>query len=424
MNEDFLHYVWKYKVFSKIHFKTTNQDDLVIIKSGLHNANAGPDFLNAHLKIGNQIWIGNVEIHLKSSDWYAHQHEVDKNYDAVLLHVVWEDDVTIYMKNNKPLPTMVLKEFVSARVLANYQRLFFKSESWIPCQYSINTVDEFTLSNWKERLYFERLENKCKVIERVLKQENNNFEAVLFQLLVKNFGLKVNGDSFLVLSQSVNYAVFKSVRSNENNLAALLFGQAGFLGEDLEEVYYQKLQKEYMYLKHKYNLQPIANNQFSFFRMRPNNFPTIRLAQLVSLFHKYQSLFSQLMALKTLKEFYDFFSLETHVFWKTHYSFTSISKPAFKKITNSFVDLLIINTIIPLKFLYQKANGKTGESSFLTILKKIKPEKNKIISKFSELKIVAINALETQSLLELKTNYCAPKRCLECAIGKVLLNKS
>ena len=259
---------------------------MVIIKPGLHNTNAGPDFLNAHLKIENQIWIGNVEIHLKSSDWYAHHHEVDKNYDAVLLHVVWEDDVTIFMKNNKPLPTMVLKEFVSARVLANYQRLFCKSESWIPCQYSINTVDDFTLSNWKERLYFERLENKSKVIESLLKEENNNFEAVLFQLLVKNFGLKVNGDSFLSLSQSVDYAVFKSVRSNENNLAALLFGQAGFLEEDLEEVYYQKLRKEYMYLKHKYNLQPIANNQFSFFRMRPNNFPTIRLAQLVSLFHK------------------------------------------------------------------------------------------------------------------------------------------
>lgn len=424
MNEDFLHYVWKYKVFSKVHFKTTNQDDLIIIKPGLHNTNAGPDFLNAHLKIENQIWIGNVEIHLKSSDWYAHHHEVDKNYDAVLLHVVWEDDVTIFMKNNKPLPTMVLKEFVSARVLANYQRLFFKSESWIPCQYSINTVDDFTLSNWKERLYFERLENKSKVIESLLKEENNNFEAVLFQLLVKNFGLKVNGDSFLSLSQSVDYTVFKSVRSNENNLAALLFGQAGFLEEDLEEVYYQMLQKEYMYLKHKYNLQPIANNQFSFFRMRPNNFPTIRLAQLVSLFHKYQSLFSQLIALKTVKEFYDFFSLETHIFWKTHYSFTSTSKPAFKKITNSFVDLLIINTIIPLKFLYQKANGETGDTSFLTILKKIKPEKNNIISKFSELNIAAINALETQSLLELKTNYCAPKRCLECAIGRVILNKS
>ena len=424
MNEDFLHYVWKYKVFSKVHFKTTNQDDLVIIKPGLHNTNAGPDFLNAHLKIENQIWIGNVEIHLKSSDWYAHHHEVDKNYDAVLLHVVWEDDVTIFMKNNKPLPTMVLKEFVSARVLANYQRLFCKSESWIPCQYSINTVDDFTLSNWKERLYFERLENKSKVIESLLKEENNNFEAVLFQLLVKNFGLKVNGDSFLSLSQSVDYTVFKSVRSNENNLAALLFGQAGFLEEDLEEVYYQKLRKEYMYLKHKYNLQPIANNQFSFFRMRPNNFPTIRLAQLVSLFHKYQSLFSQLIALKTVKEFYDFFSLETHIFWKTHYSFTSTSKPAFKKITNSFVDLLIINTIIPLKFLYQKVNGETGDTSFLTILKKVKPEKNNIISKFSELKIAASNALETQSLLELKINYCAPKRCLECAIGRDILNKS
>ncbi|EAR12479.1 hypothetical protein PI23P_07635 [Polaribacter irgensii 23-P] len=423
MNEDFLHYVWKYKVFSKVNFKTTSHEDLMIVRPGLHNKNTGPDFLSAHLKIENQTWIGNVEIHLKSSDWYVHNHEVDLNYDAVILHVVWEDDVAIYMENNKPLPTFVLKDVVDVRVVANYQRLFFKAQSWIPCQDSISTVDLFTFSNWKERLYFERLENKSKEIEGLLQKENNNFEAVLFQLLVKNFGLKVNGDAFLRLSQSVDFSVFKSVRNNENKIAALLFGQAGFLEGAVEEVYYHQLQKEYAYLKHKYGLQTIANNQFSFFRMRPTNFPTIRIAQLVSLFYKYQSLFSQLITLQTVQEFYDFFSLETHFFWKTHYSFTSISKSARKSITKSFVDLLIINTIVPMKFLYQKARGEHIDSSFLKILKEMSPEKNNIISKFAALKISANNALDTQSLLELKKNYCTPKRCLECAIGRVILNK-
>ncbi|WP_392347910.1 DUF2851 family protein [uncultured Polaribacter sp.] len=423
MNEDFLQYVWRYKMFSKVDFKTTDNAHLSIIKSGLHNKNAGPDFLNAQLKIDGQTWIGNVEIHLKASDWYLHNHEKDLNYDAVILHVVWENDVSIYMKNNKPIPTLVLKNLIDETVLNNYKNLFSAPTSWLPCKNAISTVDEFIFNNWKERLFFDRLERKSEEINVLLQQENNNFEAVLFQLLIKNFGLKVNGNSFLRLAQSVDYSVIKKLSFHTNQLAALLFGQAGFLEEETEDEYQKELRKEYDYLKHKFKLNHIPKNEFSFFRMRPNNFPTIRIAQLVALFHKHQNLFSKLIAIDNLKEFYELFTIVINPFWQTHYNFESISKKSTKRITTSFVDLLIINTIIPLKFLFQKSKEEVDEEFFLVLLKKMKPEKNNIISKFSEIGVSSKNAFDTQALLELKNNYCAPKRCLECAIGNAILKR-
>ena len=423
MNEDFLHYVWLYKMFSKVDFKTTGNEHLSIIKSGLHNKNAGPDFLNAQLKIDGQTWIGNVEIHLKASDWYLHNHEKDLNYDAVILHVVWENDVAIYMKNNKPIPTLVLKNFIDETVLNKYKNLFLAPTTWLPCKNAISTVDKFIFNNWKERLFFDRLERKSEEINTLLQQENNNFEAVLFQLLIKNFGLKVNGNSFLRLAKSIDYSVIKKLSFHANQLAALLFGQAGFLEEETEDEYQKELRKEYDYLKHKFKLNHIPKNEFSFFRMRPNNFPTIRIAQLVALFHKHQNLFSKLIALDNLEEFYELFTVVVNPFWQTHYNFDSISKKSPKKITTSFVDLLIINTIIPLKFLFQKSRGEVDEEFFLVLLKKMKPEKNSIISKFSEIGVSSKNALDTQALLELKNNYCAPKRCLECAIGNTILKR-
>lgn len=423
MNEDFLHYVWLYKMFSKVDFKTTGNEHLSIIKSGLHNKNAGPDFLNAQLKIDGQTWIGNVEIHLKASDWYLHNHEKDLNYDAVILHVVWENDVAIYMKNNKPIPTLVLKNFIDETVLNKYKNLFLAPTTWLPCKNAISTVDKFIFNNWKERLFFDRLERKSEEINTLLQEKNNNFEAVLFQLLIKNFGLKVNGNSFLRLAQSVDYSVIKKLSFHANQLAALLFGQAGFLEEETEDDYQKELRKEYDYLKHKFKLNHIPKNEFSFFRMRPNNFPTIRIAQLVALFHKHQNLFSKLIALDNLEEFYELFTVVVNPFWQTHYNFDSISKKSPKKITTSFVDLLIINTIIPLQFLYQKSRGEVHEEFFLVLLKKMKPEKNSIISKFSEIGVSSKNAFDTQALLELKNNYCAPKRCLECAIGNTILKR-
>jgi hypothetical protein len=423
MKEDFLHYVWMYKLFEKENLFSTKNEKIHILKSGTHNLNAGPDFLNAKIEIDNQIWAGNVEIHLKSSDWYAHHHENDANYDATILHVVYEHDVDVYLKDNVVLSTLVLKDLIANDLLAQYQKLLHTTTSWIPCENQINSIDSFTLSNWKERLFFERLEQKSILIKGLLISQNNDFEAVLFQLLAKNFGLKINGDVFMLLAKSVDFSIIRKVRSNKHQFMALLFGQAGFFEEEVEDAYHKELQKEYTYLNHKYNLQPIANRQFSFFRMRPNNFPTIRIAQLVSLYHLHQNLFSKLIMVSKVEDFYSLFSITISEFWQTHYTFETPSKKSPKKLTKSFIDLLIINTVIPLKFVFEQSRGIVNEEDILTILNQIKPEKNSVISKFEDLKVISKSAFDTQALLELKNNYCTPKRCLECAIGVAVLGK-
>ena len=423
MKEEFLHFLWQYKLFNKANLTSVKGGVVEVLDSGSYNTNSGPDFLNSKLKIDNQLWVGNVEIHIKSSDWYAHHHEKDKNYDAVILHVVWEHDTNVFMKNNHPLPTVELQRFVQEDVLVNYRKLFLKEQRWIPCEKEIGEINSFLLNNWLERLYFERLENKSVVIKELLQKSNNDYEAVLFQLLAKNFGLKVNGAAFLELAQSFDFSVLRKVRFDEEQLLALLFGQAGFLADEVEDSYYQQLQKEYTYLQHKHRLRAMAKHRFQFFRMRPNNFPTVRIAQLGALYNKYQSLFSSLMDVNRIEDFYNLFTIEVNEFWKTHYTFESESKKSVKRLTKSFIDLLIINTIIPLKFVYEQGRGEVNEEGLLKLIQQLHPEKNSIINKFAELKIKAKNAFESQALLELKNNYCVNTRCLSCRIGNDLLKK-
>ncbi len=410
-------------MFSKNELVTTAAKKVSIQSVGLHNHNSGPDFFNAKIEIDNMVWVGNVEIHVKSSDWYLHKHETDVNYDTVILHVVWDDDVEVFDKNSQPYPTIEMSNFISKDVLGNYYRLFSKELNWIPCVKLIGSVDSFVIDNWKTRLYFDRLEAKSKLINDLLLESNNDYEAVLFKLLLKNFGLKINGDSFLNLANSIDFSIIRKVQNDALKLNALLFGQAGFLMDDFEDSYYKELKKEYAYLQHKFGLFPIANSQFQFFKMRPNNFPTIRIAQVAVVYQKYQSLFSKLMHFTRLEEFYELFDIVLNEFWETHYTFKKSSPKKRKRITTSFVDLLLINTIIPLKFNYLKSLNRTIDEDFLNFLKNIKAEKNSIVSKFTELNVEVNNAFDSQAILELKNNYCAKKRCLQCAIGNCILKK-
>lgn len=423
MKEDFLYYIWKYNLFAKTNLKTTDNQFIIVEKLGLQNFNAGPDFLNAQIRIDNQLWAGNVEMHVKSSDWYLHEHEKDENYDAVILHVVWEHDAVVFSKNNSPLPTLELQYLIDQSLLKDYQELLYSKNSFIPCENQIATVDDFVLKNWLERLYFERLEDKSKLIKSLLKKSNFDFEAALFQLLTKNFGLKTNGDAFLQLATSFDFSVLRKTRFEQLKLTALLFGLAGFLEEDLEENYYKDLQQEYSYLQHKFSLQSISKSNFQFFRMRPPNFPTIRIAQLSALYHQHQNVFSAILEMKTKEDFYDFFSVEVEDFWKEHYTFETSSKKSSKKLTKSFVDLLLINTILPFKFVYLQHRGEEFEDEILSLIRQISSEKNSIISKFLETGITSKNAMESQALLQLKNNYCTKKLCLQCAIGNYLLKR-
>lgn len=423
MIEDFLHYLWKHKKIDVLNLKTTANETIEIVSAGEHNLNSGPDFFNAQLKIGNQLWAGNLEIHIKSSDWFLHNHETDKAYDNVILHVVWEHDTEVFRKNNTQIPTLELKNVVSKEILDNYHRLFNKKQKWINCENDFRNTDDFTINNWLERLYFERLERKSEDIEMLLKKYSNDWEAVLFIQLAKNFGLKVNGEAFLSLAKSIDFSVIRKMQSKLENLEALLFGQASLLESDVQDAYFLTLKKEYEFLKHKFKLSTQGVLPIQFFRLRPPNFPTIRLAQLASLYFKYQNLFSKIMSAKTKEAYYNLFSVSASEFWDTHYTFSTQSKRSKKKITKAFIDLLLINTILPLKFSYEKHLGKTNVDDIILLSEAIKSEKNNIIDSFNRLKKVSTSSLTSQALIQLKNNYCDKNKCLQCAIGNVLINR-
>ena len=422
MKENLLHYIWKLKLFLSKNLRTINGEIIEIISVGTENFNSGPDFLNAKIRINNQLWVGNVEIHINSSNWYAHNHETDENYDAVILHVVWEDDIEIFRKTGEVVATFELKNYISKDLLNKYEQLFSKNKKWINCESDNNTINTFVFGHWFEQLYFERLAFKSEQIQQILTSINNNWEATLFILLAKNFGLKINAESFMSFANSFDFSIVRKVSSNSEQLEALFFGQAGLLSSNYESLYFKKLEENYNYLKLKFKLSPISKGQVQFFRLRPNNFPTIRLSQLASLYHNNQNLFSKIIEINTIEGFYDLFNVSTSTFWETHYTFEKESKTSVKKVTKSFVDLLLINTIIPLKFMYLKSLGESDYSLVLQIIEQIKPEKNIIISKFNELKIKTNNAFETQALLQLKNEYCNKQLCLQCSIGKELLD--
>ncbi|MDX1774745.1 DUF2851 family protein [Oceanihabitans sediminis] len=421
MQEDFLHYIWKHKKFSFANLQTTANEAVSILQVGTHNLHAGPDFFNAKIKIGEQLWAGNVEIHIKSSDWFLHNHEKDKNYDNVILHVVWEHDTEVYRKDNSVIPTLVLKQYVHTTALESYQKLFSKKQRWINCENDFASVSDFEFQNWLERLYFERLERKYQDIQSMLSASKNNWEAVLFKMLAKNFGLKVNGAAFLSLANSFDFSVIQKTQSKSPSLEALFYGQADLLNEDIQDPYYIVLQKEYRFLKQKFHLSSNSVSPLQFFRLRPPNFPTIRLSQLASLYHEQVNLFSKVINVKRKEEVYDLFQVSTSAYWENHFSFGKVSKASKKKITKSFVDLLIINTIAPIQFSFAKQKGKLIDEAIVSIMQQVASEKNSIVSKFQDLKPISTSAMQSQALIQLKNEYCDKSRCLQCAIGNSLL---
>jgi hypothetical protein len=423
MKEDFLHYLWKFKKFDALNLKTSNEEEITIINVGQYLELAGPDFFNAQITIGNQKWAGNVEIHLKSSDWYVHHHERDSAYENVILHVVWEHDAEIFRSNNTEIPVLELKKYVEKETIENYQSLI-SPKSWIFCEKQLINIDEFTLKNWQERLFFERLERKSQPIFDLLEQTNQDWEAVLFCLLAKNFGLNTNGEIFLKIAQSIPFSIIRKESFEIENLEALLFGTAGLLDSEKEDNYFKDLKFRYYYLLHKYQIEKNSIEPVQFFKHRPDNFPTIRLSQLANLYHSQQNLFSKISGLNSLKKSYELFQITTSDYWKNHYQFDKESPKKNKMLSKSFIDLIVMNTIIPLQFAYAKSQGKEISEDLISLLNEVAPEKNAIVDKFSFFGIKAKSAFETQSLLQLKNEYCNKSKCLECAVGMELLKKS
>ena len=423
MKEDFLHYLWKFQNFNTRELKTTAGEIITIIHVGQYLEQAGPDFFNAQICIANQKWAGNVEIHLKSSDWYVHHHEKDNAYENVILHVVWEHDVDIFRSNNSVIPVLELKNYVPSETVNNYQSLR-SVKSWLFCENQLSSLDEFLLINWQERLFFERLERKSKPILDLLIQTNSDWEAVLFSLLAKNFGLNTNGEQFLKIVKSIPFSVIRKESSELENIEALLFGNAGLLDSDKEDSYFKDLKFRYYYLLQKYQLTKPIIAPVQFFKHRPDNFPTIRLSQLAVLYHSQQNLFSKIIVPKSVVTIYKFFEVSASPYWLNHYQFDKVSPKKKKLLSKSFVDLLIMNSILPIQFAYAQSQGKENSEDLIRLLQEMAPEKNAIIDKFKFFGIAAKNAFDTQSLLQLKNEYCNKSKCMSCAIGIELIKNN
>lgn len=423
MREDFLHYLWRFQKFSTRQLVSTQGETLQILKVGNHNENEGPDFLFGKVRIGAQVWAGTIEIHLASSHWYSHHHESDPNYDNVILHVVWEHDMEIYRKDETAIPTLELKDRVDAAILLNYRRLFKGNKQWIHCEDRFGSVSNLVLHAWMDRLYLERLERKSELINQLLKEKNNDWEAVLFVLLAKNFGLKVNGASFLSLANSLPISIIRKCKGDAIQLEALLLGQAGLLEQERADAYYEQLQDVYTYQKVKWKVDANVVIGAKFFRLRPPNFPTIRLSQLAVLWTQTPQLFSQLIETKTLSGFYELFGSAAAVYWDTHYNFEVASSYRKKSLSKNFIHLLLINTVIPLQYSYGAYQGRDVSEIIIALASAIRAEENTIVKKFTRLRDFDRTALESQALIQLKNEYCNKHKCLQCEVGNALLKK-
>ena len=422
MREDLLHFVWMYRKYPINKLETNSGESIIVESTGVHNHLSGPDFFNAKVELNGQLWAGNIEIHVKSSDWYAHNHQEDRNYDNVILHVVWDDDVSVFRKDGTQIPTLSLKQYISLELLETYQSLFdLRNYKFINCEKEFIDVDDFLRNNWLDRLFVERLEEKSVFINQLLESTNNDWEQVLFLMLLKTFGSKINKDVFIELGKTIDFSIIRKLHQKPLELESLLLGQARLLDDDqVIDSYYQLLKKEYSYLKHKYQLnQPYKTPEF--FRLRPSNFPTIRLAQLSAIYSTNNNLF-HLIIEKDEPNISKIFNLGTSEFWETHYNFGKTSKKSVKKISNSFLDLLMINTIIPLKFCYQRYQGKENNESLFKMMMSIKKEDNSIVDNFRKLHVSIKDAKESQSYIQLYNKYCVKDKCLDCAVGASLMN--
>ena len=416
MTERLLQYIWQFQYYNNNSLTTVDGDALQIIYPGKFNTNQGPDFLEAKIKVAETTWAGNIELHIKSSNWVTHKHSEDKNYNNIILHVVWEDDADLGL----PFPVLELQSRVSNFLLARYDELMMTT-AFIPCQNSASQVNELTWKSWKDRLLAERLQHKANKIIEHLTNNNNHWEETFWWLLAANFGIKVNSDAFEKIAKSLPTNILAKHKNQIHQLEALLFGQAGLLENNFTDAYPAMLQKEYLFYKAKYKLQPIQASLF-FLRMRPANFPSVRLAQLAMLINKSNSLFSVIKEADSLQEIKKLLNVTANDYWHYHYVFDEATAFKEKHIGTQMVNNLLINTIIPIVFAYGMYNKEDGyKSKALQWLEEVPAEKNNITEAFAGLGVENKNAFDSQALIQLKNEYCNQKRCLQCSVGNRLL---
>ncbi|WP_017258319.1 DUF2851 family protein [Pedobacter arcticus] len=423
-SEAILHFIWKYKLFSLLGLYTVDGEQIQILQSGIHNMDSGPDFFNGKVKIGETLWAGNIEIHLKSSDWLKHKHNTDKAYDNVILHVVWDHDAPIYRTDKTLIPVLELKDVVQTSVLENYE-LLIANNYWIPCEAQLPFVDDFTKSQCLDRMLIERLEDKASAIKSIYQTTNSSWEDTFYTVLARSFGFKVNALPFELLAKNLPQLILAKHKNSAFQIEALIFGVAGFLDFNFEDEYPKELKNEFQFLRAKYQLSVLDVSLWKFSKTRPDNFPTIRLAQFAGLILQSEHLFSKIINIQNKKGFGTLFiSLPTNNYWETHFRFDKNVENKSVNMGLSSIDNLLINAIAPLLFFYGKETGtKRLVDLALNLLLEIKPEENQIVRGFRQSGVKAGNAFDTQALIHLKKSYCDLKKCLNCGIGLKIIKK-
>ena len=420
MTEELINYIWLYRLIDK-NLITTQGETINIISPGARNNDSGPDFFNAMIEINGTKWAGNVEIHVNSSDWFRHNHQNDPVYNNIILHVVFSDDNPVRRENLETIPTIELKGKFSTSIITKYHS-FITSKNTIPCHNLIHSINHFEKISWFDSLMAERLEQKTDEIISLLNTSKNDFAQIFYQLIAKGMGYTANADAMKMLASSLPINLLAKHKDDLLQIESLLFGQAGLLPENHKDKYTYQLIKEYSFLKAKYELTPMDKSMWRFMRMRPVSFPTIRISQFANIIFKSSGLFNKIIETNKLQDVVSLLSATASPYWDNHYQFEKIALGKSKKLGLSTINTILINTIIPIVFIYGKINNSQKlQDKATSWLSQIKPESNSVIRQFASIGITADNALHTQALLQLKKKYCDKKQCLNCRFGHSLL---
>ena len=423
MQEDFLHYIWQHQYFDKTDLRTEDGQPITVLRPGHRNPDAGPDFLNARLRLGDVEWNGAVEIHLRASDWHRHHHQTDPKYDQVVLHVVYASDAAVHRTNGSAVPALALAARLPAGALAAYGQLRNQPpETLLPCAPLLPQVSELTRTMMLGRTLLERMEQKADRITELHERLGQDWEATAWHALAAAFGFQKNTEPLSRLAKVLPLALLRRYRADARQLAALVFGQAGFLEEAALDDFSRGLRTEFEFLRHKHNLHGTALTaaEWNFLRLRPANFPTVRLAQLVALLHARPTLFDALLTAGSVRALEQFFQAPLPDYWQSH---TRPGKPGKMAVLGrSSVQLLITNTVVPLRIAHARSLGNPEQvEDALNLLENLPPEHNHLTEVYEAAGFRNAAAADSQALLALERGYCAPRRCVHCGIGASLL---
>ncbi len=419
INELFLQTVLANKILTVSNFKGTQNETVELINIGTINNDSGPDFFNAKVKINDVILAGNIEVHIKTSDWLKHHHDKDKAYDRIILHFVYEHDKDITQNINNNVPVVELRKYIPDHIISNYKNLIV-SKTKIACGHSISYVNSFVWISWLNRLMVSKLEEKTAYISDVFQFLNNNYEETLYVVLMRSFGFKINNEAFELLAKNLPYSILKKYSDNLIQIEALLYGVSGLLDNVFENKYLKNLQNEYEFLKHKHQLNELPKEIWKFSKTRPLNFPSVRMAQLAALIHKHNSLFHLIESKPSLSELKKYFDVEVSSYWNDHYTFDDESILKKKNLGINAFELLVINSIVPFLFFMSKNNEEFMNYAF-DLLNQIKAEVNFKTKEFSKLGVKVDNSFESQALIYLFDQFCSKKACLNCSVGNDLI---